>query len=99
MTLDNLLESNFMAPDVVLDCTNVQTQIQSMQERMMTVRLNEQGQRDYDAWLQRANQIKADCDKPKTDVTPVVKKNTSLQPILTLLGVSVAVVVIYKLLK
>lgn len=98
MTLENLLDSNFMAPDVVLDCTNVQAQIQSMQEMMMTVRLNEAGQRDYDAWLQRANQIKADCEKPK-DVTPVVKKNTSLQPILTLLGVSVAVVVIYKLLK
>lgn len=99
MTLDNLLDSNFIAPDVVLDCTNVQAQIQSMQDMMMTVRLNEEGQRDYDAWLQRANQIKADCEKPKGDVTPVVKQNTSLQPILTLLGVSLAVVVIYKLLK
>lgn len=97
MTLDNLMDSNFMAPDVVLDCTNVEAQIQSMQQQMMTVRLNEEGQRDYDAWLQRANQVKADCNK--APITPVVKQTTSLQPILTLLGVSLAVVVIYKLLK
>lgn len=89
----------FIAPDVVLDCTNVDSQIKSVQERMMTIKLNEQGQKDYDTWMANANKVKADCEKPEEPPTPLEKKPTTLQPVLILLGLIVGGVVIYKLLK
>jgi|688.fasta_scaffold1114967_1 hypothetical protein len=107
MSLDDLTGSSFIAPDVVIDCTNVDSQISEMQERMMTIKLNEQGQRDYDAWLQNAKRIQAECkgttaptDTAPTDTpVPVVKKTTSLQPVLILLGLVVGGVLVYHLLK
>lgn len=102
MSLDDLTGSSFIAPDVVLDCTNVDSQISEMQERMMTIKLNEQGQRDYDAWLQNAKRIQAECkgtSAPTDTPVPVVKKTTSLQPVLVLMGLVVGGVIVYHLLK
>jgi hypothetical protein len=102
MSLDDLTGSNFIAPDVVLDCTNVDSQISEMQERMMTIKLNAEGQRDYDAWLENAKRIQAECKgvtAPTEPPVPLVKKSTTLQPVLILLGLVVGGVIIYNLLK
>jgi hypothetical protein len=107
MTLDELTSvSSFIAPDVILECSNVDEQIRSMQERMMTIKLNEQGQADYDAWLENAKRIQAQCqgtslptDTPAEPPVPLVKKPTTLQPVLILLGLVVGGVIIYNLLK
>ena len=104
MTLDDLTGgSSFIAPDVILECSNVDEEIRSMQERMMTIKLNEQGQKDYDAWLENAKKIQAQCqgttDTPAEPPVPLVKKPTTLQPVLILLGLVVGGVIVYNLLK
>lgn len=99
LTIDNLTESNFLAPDVVLDCTNVASTIESVQQMMMTVRLNAEGQADYEAWLQRATAIKDGCTATPAPVTPVVEKTTTLQPLLIIVGLTVAALIVNKLLK
>jgi len=100
LTIDNLTESNFLAPDVVLDCTNVASTIESVKQMMMTVRLNAEGQADYEAWLQRATAIKDGCTAtPTPPVTPVVEKTTTLQPLLIIVGLTVAALIVNKLIK
>ena len=100
MELRNLTGSSFIAPDVVLDCTNVDSQISSMQENMMTIKLDEQGQKDYEAWLENAKRIQAECKASTSEPpVPLVKKPTTLQPVLVLLGLVVVGVVAYKLIK
>lgn len=113
MNLENLFTddtnvgSSFIAPDVVIDCTNVDSQINEMQQRMMTIKLDEQGQKDYDTWLQNAKRIQAECQgvsitpepKPTEPSVPLVKKPTTLQPVLILLGLVVGGVIVYNLLK
>jgi hypothetical protein len=105
LTIDNLTESNFLAPDVVLDCTNVASTIESVQQMMMTVRLNAQGQADYEAWLQRANAIKDECTGIPTPTptpaptTPIVEKTTTLQPLLLIVGLTVVALIVNKIFK